>query len=444
MERRVGELVRLVGMPNTEWHAPTRTWRPLDGTLGRVRQIVGRQFPRLVVDLYRRHRGTGKPLPPKTVTAEEKQTVSANDLNDGEEQLVEASEPLFIAAAMERDRQLVGGALWLQGMSATEGGNTVDRERRDELVAEVKAELEQGARGSQERLEAIRRWFGANRPLLLLAAQLLLARRPTSPTPTDLFAMETPLQDDLLLAQEGEPDSAEVNDWLHEPRPIDDEELGALRLIELWTYDDHFDARYKQRPEFDALYEPYLATSYRESRELYVHAVGNVAYLLCPQRVLLSRCGQAVFALVASLAPHLEYARRKAGWDFRDALMAALYDTIYVLYCEGQPPLRAHLSSQARLSLRHSPLSVLLFAVLYYVASDRVSTADSRPWNVWKAAKWVGDRSDGFPLGQAILPGFPKDTPLTALWAGIAATLPDLARRLAVELEGLGVADAAE
>lgn len=338
MERRVGELVRLVGMPNTEWHAPTRTWRPLDGTLGRVRQIVGRQFPRLVVDLYRRHRGTGKPLPPKTVTAEEKQTVSANDLNDGEEQLVEASEPLFIAAAMERDRQLVGGALWLQGMSATEGGNTVDRERRDELVAEVKAELEQGARGSQERLEAIRRWFGANRPLLLLAAQLLLARRPTSPTPTDLFAMETPLQDDLLLAQEGEPDSAEVNDWLHEPRPIDDEELGALRLIELWTYDDHFDARYKQRPEFDALYEPYLATSYRESRELYVHAVGNVAYLLCPQRVLLSRCGQAVFALVASLAPHLEYARRKAGWDFRDALMAALYDTIYVLYCEGQPP----------------------------------------------------------------------------------------------------------
>ncbi len=425
-----GELVRLRGMPKTEWHAPTRTWLTLDGTLGRVRRRYGTAYPGLAVDLLRRHRGTGKPLRPRTVHITPDQALRAEPLGADEERLVAESAPLLAAAERERDRKEVGGALWRQSWEST--GEAMSDARR-KLVDEVEQALTDGAKGKPEALQAIARWFDANRPLLTLAAQHLLARaaeKPTSqPTLTD-SELQSPLGDEVYLNGEGDLEPAEVLDALGEPHAWDDESLAAVREIENWDFDAHFDGRHGRKDEFAALYDPFYATGTSKPEDQYTEAVGDVAYLICPRRLLLARAGRPLLSLLASVAPHLEHARRAAGWDYREPMMAAVIDAIQVEYAERQESvIRRWLLAKERACLAHGVSGVLFFALLF-----RGIGADAHRQAFRRVAKFVGDRADYNPPGQPVLPGFKADTAESVLLEALRQMTPDLARRLDTDL----------
>lgn len=441
-----GDLVRLRGMPKTEWHAPTRTWRTLDGMLGRVRRRYGTAFPGLVVDLLRRHRGTGKALRPRTVHITPDQALPAEPLAAEEERLVAESVPLLAEAQRERDHNEVGGALWRQSWEST-GEAMSDARRR--LVDEVEQALTEGAKGKPETLQAISRWFAANRSLLTLAAQHLLAKaeraqsamQDSGPSEQSLEPV-TPFGDEAFLNAEGEFDSAEVLDELGELGRWDNEILLRLRRIEEWDFESHFDARGVSLPPFDDLYDPFAALGPASAETEYTRAVGNVALLICPSRVLLARAGRRLLGLLGSVAPHLEHARRAANWDYRQPMMAAVYDVIQVVYGERQPPLRGHLIALPRASLGHQPTAVLLFALCYYLMTDESTPGGIQANGLWRIAKFVGDRADYNPPSQASLPGFKVDTADSVLWEAIRVTMPRVAERLVSELgndiEGLG------
>lgn len=435
-------LVRLVNTPRRDWDAKRRVWVNRDGWLGEVVQQGGIEPYRfVVVRLYRRHRGTGQPLPIKEDHLRADQVVPVTRLSPEEERLVEAYQPLVAQHQRRKDRDMTGRVLWLgsygEGSMGRIGDSLLVDTVRDELVREAATTAEK---------TAVARYFLDNTALLvLIAARFRQQSDAPGPAPT-VSATNFSFVDTLGRPMSLHPETERLDEDLEDRTWFEGrEDIALLRSLadEDWSVSGHFDGRLV-RPKWRDVYD--RAPNADVDRDL---LVAQIALLSCPDRRLVARLPPDVVEWLARSAGHYLHCQEVAGWDYSGALRLALYDVLCLLWehryawdksARGDgPPFVAMRTFEGLLlgkppaSLGGGPLAVWFLALCVKRLLPDLLPGSAVPHDAFvKVAAFLASRASGNPKNQLFLslPNSGPDIPRSALEAAIQTIAPSVTESL--------------